>query len=381
MAKFTPYALNALPTNGIDTNGIYFIKASGNRFHLYMRNKDNSDWVHLGVTNAVDKVNNLTGDVKIDLNFTGGKLKITATGDGTQSSVATIDLDARYRRLGVQIPWSEISGAPNFAIDSEVVHKTGSETIAGVKTFTSKPKVPAATASSEAVNKGQLDDAVQNLQSLIDQLDIAVGSSLSYKGDIDASSNPNFPAADTGHTYIISKKGKIGGSNGIQVDVGNTIIAKQSVSEGTYGSVGDKWTVLQADLDEASETVAGFIKIATQAVADAGVDDKTAITPKKLDVILTAFENHFDGKYLRFDETQSLSTAEKNRARQNIEAAKDSEVVHKTGSETISGKKTFTALPETALDPTANNQLARKKYVDETIAANVKWGGNDGKEW
>lgn len=379
MAKFTPYALNALPTNGIDVNGIYFI-AAGNKFNIYLRKNDNSAWVHLGITSSVDSINGLTGAAKIDLSFTSGKLKVLATGTGTPDSVTEINLDARYRRLSETIPWSQISGTPGFAIDANVVHKTGAETIAGVKTFTSKPKVPAATEINEAVNKGQLDSEVQTLKDAINDLNVAVGSSLTYKGDIDASSNPNYPAADVGDTYIISRKGKIGGTNGIAVNVGNTIIAKVATPVGTQVAVGANWTVLQSDLDEASETVAGFIRIATQAEVNAVTDDKTAVTPKKLANRLDAFDNKIAQDFVGYD-SQSQPPARQTTARQNIGAAADNEVVHKTGDETVAGRKTFTTVPRTNANPKNVNDLTRKHYVDDTVAAAVKWGGDDGKEW
>ena len=46
------------------------------------------------------------------------------------------------------------------AIDSTVVHNTGNETIAGVKTFSSSPVVPDATAATQAASKGQMDAAI-----------------------------------------------------------------------------------------------------------------------------------------------------------------------------------------------------------------------------
>lgn len=41
--------------------------------------------------------------------------------------------------------------------------------------------------------------------------------------------------------------------------------------------------------------------------------------------------------------------------------------VDKTLAETISGKKTFTVLPESSVTPTTDNQLVNKKYVDDTV--------------
>ena len=40
-------------------------------------------------------------------------------------------------------------------------------------------------------------------------------------------------------------------------------------------------------------------------------------------------------------------------------------------AQTISGIKTFTALPETSIAPTTNNQLTNKKYVDDAIASAI----------
>ena len=51
-----------------------------------------------------------------------------------------------------------------------------------------------------------------SFSSLISGTDLMV-----YKGVIDASGNPNYPAADAGNTYIISVAGKIGGVSGITV--------------------------------------------------------------------------------------------------------------------------------------------------------------------
>src|ERR1051325_864869 len=47
-----------------------------------------------------------------------------------------------------------------------------------------------------------------------------------YKGVIDCSTNPNYPAADAGHLFIVSVAGKIGGASGVSVEVGDMIICK-----------------------------------------------------------------------------------------------------------------------------------------------------------
>lgn len=49
--------------------------------------------------------------------------------------------------------------------------------------------------------------------------------------------------------------------------------------------------------------------------------------------------------------------------------AEDADVVHVTGAETVAGVKTFSDIPVgPASDPTTDNQLSRKKYVDDGLA-------------
>lgn len=51
-----------------------------------------------------------------------------------------------------------------------------------------------------------------------------------------------------------------------------------------------------------------------------------------------------------------------------IENTLPSDIVKLTGSQTISGKKTFTTLPESSVAPTTNNQFTNKSYVDTAIS-------------
>lgn len=395
MDKFTPYALKALPTTGIDVNGIYFIKPDSEpNFQIYIRKKDNSDWIHLGITNAVKSVNSLTGDVKIDLDFTGGKLKITAVGTGSQSAVTEINLDARYRKLADNIHFSEIIGVPNYALDADVVHKEGTETISGNKTFTIAPTVPLTpSANAHASSKKYVDDGLAGLQNQINNIETTLGTGLLFIGEIDCSTNPNFPTNTDGGTkkgnlWIVSKAGKIGGTNGRQVDAGNLIIAKvNGAAGGDWATSNEDWVIIQSDLDQATELVAGFAKIATNAQTDAGTDDSTIITPKKLqrkvDDLTQTIDTSGNSKYVRYDTaSQGLNNSQKTNARGNIGAADDAAVVKLTGNQTVAGTKTFSSIPVLpSTNPTADNQATRKKYVDDTIKDAVAWGGSTGKEW
>jgi len=75
---------------------------------------------------------------------------------------------------------------------------------------------------------------------------------LTYKGAIDASLNPNYPAADAGDTYKISVSGKIGGASGAVVEAGDMIICTtDGTVAGTQAAVGTFWNIIQHNIDGA----------------------------------------------------------------------------------------------------------------------------------
>lgn len=105
-----------------------------------------------------------------------------------------------------------------------------------------------------------------------------------FKGVIDASSNPNYPAADAGHLYRISVAGKIGGASGVNVEVGDTILCLVDGSvSGNQATVGANWNISQANIDGAvigpSSAVSGnlpsFSGTSGKLIADSGVAPST----------------------------------------------------------------------------------------------------------
>lgn len=80
--------------------------------------------------------------------------------------------------------------------------------------------------------------------------DIGLPDALIYKGTIDCSSNPNYPAADAGHYYKVSADGKIGGASGHDVKTGDALICNtDGTPAGTEAAVGTKWDKLQGDIN------------------------------------------------------------------------------------------------------------------------------------
>lgn len=73
-----------------------------------------------------------------------------------------------------------------------------------------------------------------------------------YKGVIDASSNPNYPAANAGWTYKISVAGKIGGASGPNVEIGDSLTCLVDGSAaGNHATVGANWIIVQTNIDGA----------------------------------------------------------------------------------------------------------------------------------
>jgi hypothetical protein len=73
-----------------------------------------------------------------------------------------------------------------------------------------------------------------------------------YKGVIDCSTNPNYPAANAGWTYKVSVAGKIGGAAGVNVEAGDSLTCIVDASAaGTQAAVGANWVIVQTNIDGA----------------------------------------------------------------------------------------------------------------------------------
>lgn len=124
----------------------------------------------------------------------------------------------------------------------------------------------APTLGTDAVNKSYVDGLLSSGMSII--------------GNIDCSSNPLYPAASTaGEAHVVSVAGRVGGSSGETCEIGDMIVSSAANAGGDESTVGANWFILQANRDQASETVAGFVRLATNAESLAGTASGIAITP------------------------------------------------------------------------------------------------------
>jgi hypothetical protein len=81
---------------------------------------------------------------------------------------------------------------------------------------------------------------------------IAAANATIYKGAIDCSTNPDYPAADAGWLYRVSVAGKIGGASGINVQSGDMLICLVDATvSGDQATVGANWNIIQANIDGA----------------------------------------------------------------------------------------------------------------------------------
>jgi hypothetical protein len=100
-----------------------------------------------------------------------------------------------------------------------------------------------------------------------------------FKGVIDCSANPNYPAANAGDVYKVSVAGKIGGGSGPNVEAGDSLYClTDGTSAGTHAGVGANWSIFQANIDiDTDGTLAANsdAKVASQKAVKTYVDAHT----------------------------------------------------------------------------------------------------------
>ena len=86
----------------------------------------------------------------------------------------------------------------------------------------------------------------------------ALVNALVYKGVIDCSTTPNYPAASAGHVYIVSVAGKIGGASGAVVTAGDMLLCKtDGTVAGTEAAVGAQWDIVEKNIDLTNLVISG----------------------------------------------------------------------------------------------------------------------------
>ena len=148
--------------------------------------------------------------------------------------------------------------------DWDLTNGAGNATIKGLR---------APTAAGEVATKDYVDGIVDTTLKAPDVHDASGGSfPTDYKGS---------GSVDEGDAFYISVAGTLG--SGTIVNVGDMIVANTD----NPGQTDANWYVLESNRDQATESILGVAKIATQAIVDAGTNDTDYITSLKLATYLT----------------------------------------------------------------------------------------------
>jgi hypothetical protein len=184
---------------------------------------------------------------------TTGKLGKRATGTGV-AKLASGVLSAS----AVDVSGAEITGVLKAAAfpaqTGDVTNSAGSlaNTITnGVITLAKWASGVLDVDGTLAANSDAKVASQKAVKTYVDAL-VAASDAMVFKGAIDANANPNYPAADRGHTYKISVTGRIGGASGPKVEAGDTLICTtDSTASGDHATVGGSWVILQVNIDGA----------------------------------------------------------------------------------------------------------------------------------
>lgn len=175
---------------------------------------------------------------------TGTDVTLAATPSGVKAAINA------YVPPAPSAATATAQGIVELATDAEAT--TGTDTTRAVTpanvaaVFTSRISTSTALGTSNTLVPSQ-----NAVKAYADGL-IAANDAMVFKGVIDASANPNYPASNRGDTYRVSVAGKIGGASGPNVEAGDLLIAlTDGTASGTQATVGAQWTIVQTNIDGA----------------------------------------------------------------------------------------------------------------------------------
>lgn len=173
-----------------------------------------------------------------------GTITDTATGSSTNININLVPKGTgRLQAGGTNVPTiSSTDTLTNKTIDAD------NNTVSNLETDNFKANVIDTDVTLAADSDTRL--ATQKaVKAYADGL-LAANDAMTYKGTIDASTNPNYPAANAGDTYRISVAGKIGGASGVNVEAGDMAICLvDSSSAGDQATVGANWNLIERNLE------------------------------------------------------------------------------------------------------------------------------------
>lgn len=193
----------------------------------------------------------LAGDLSgtADLPIVAGlSSKIDNSQRAQPGGVATLD-------SGGHIPTVQIPTLPQYASDTAVVHLAGAETVAGLKTFTLPPQVPAPSQPGEATNKQYVDAAIVSAVPIPVQTQVF--------------SSAGVVAIDVGTQRLYNDSGSNWTLNNVRASVGiapagASIIIDVKVNDATiFALPADQPTIPSGSLTSGQMAVTGTTAVAT----------------------------------------------------------------------------------------------------------------------
>jgi hypothetical protein len=241
------------------------------------------------------------------------------TGGGTSGSVTldlnpdntTIEVDSdivRIKDLGVSTGKLADNAVTTIKVtDSNITFAK----IQNIATMTVMGRVAAGSGVASEISildsntmTGASSSNLATAGSIKAYVDSTVSSVGNLEGGFAAGSATDFPTGTGGtkkgdYWYVTSA----GTVQGVVLNVGDLLIA--NIDNASPTSSAD-WTFLESNRDQATETVLGVVRLATQAEADAGTNDTAVITPLKLKTVL---DNRVGGYAADIGNGSSLSYA------------------------------------------------------------------------
>lgn len=210
-------------------NGQIYVETTGNVNRLYVYNATAAGW-QLKATDS-----DLLGGQNSAYHLGRGN----HTGSQAASTISDFNTAADARVAAATIAQSQVT---NLTTDLAAKAPLASPTFTGT---------PAAPTAASGTNTTQVATTAYVVSEIAARL--AAADAMTYKGAIDASTNPNYPAASAGDTYRISVAGKIGGASGPNVEAGDLLLCHvDSSAAGNHATVGANWDIIQINIDGAA---------------------------------------------------------------------------------------------------------------------------------
>lgn len=269
------------------------------------------------------------------------------TTDGTDLYVAGTDtgVSGRLRKLSSGV-WSNVGGT--FPLTISAIHATPTKVLIGVTEAGSDNKLYILNGSTWDVLGGGVNGVVRGITTYLD--DVYVGGEFTDRG--------NYVAKYSGEQWWDMAGGTNGSVNLIQMYNDDVIV------DGSFTEAGDKTALNVAMYLNSFESITDYLEHSSGAGFNLGEAIHNATAKTTLD---TADEMPLWDSITQ--QLRKITVA-------NIITFLNGLYVKLTGNQTVDGIKTFTSFPVTPSSaPTADYQVANKKYVDDNAGGG---GGTPG---